>query len=124
MVVTGDVDVVTAAALAACVEGVLIVRCRRVVVDLAGVRLLGAAGVSVLVRAAHRAGEAGGVLCVARPRPLVRKVLAITGTAAQLGVVDGDEDPLGRRPAHAAEWASLPLSTTTRSRRASPRTSA
>jgi anti-sigma B factor antagonist len=81
--VAGEIDIATApqlrdrlAALAA--SG------RRLVVDLAQVSFLGAAGLDVLAAAARQARARGGGLGVVSPRPLVRRLFAITGLDRQI----------------------------------------
>ena len=61
---------------------------RRVVVDLAGVRLLDSSGLATLVLMFKALAKDGGVLCVAAPRPLVRSVLAITSVDRVITVYD------------------------------------
>lgn len=50
-----------------------------VIVDLAGLDYIGAAGLGVLVRVLKRARRSGGDLALAAPQELVRKVLTATG---------------------------------------------
>lgn len=56
------------------------------VVDLAEVPYIDSTGIGVLVGAAHRAQEAGGMLVVARPQRNVERVLGLLGVSADLNI--------------------------------------
>ena len=53
----------------------------RIVVDLTELEFMDSAGMGVLHRAAHWAGEDGWTLSLTGPRPNVRRVLALTALA-------------------------------------------
>lgn len=61
---------------------------RRVVVDLAGVRLMDSSGLGTLVLMFKTLREDGGILCVAAPRPIVRSVMAVTSVDRAITVYD------------------------------------
>jgi anti-anti-sigma factor len=83
--VAGEIDIATASQLRDRLA-VLAASGRRLVVDLAQVSFLGAAGLDVLAAAARQAREFGGDLGVASPRPLVRRLFAITGLDRQISL--------------------------------------
>jgi anti-sigma B factor antagonist len=53
----------------------------RIIVDLTELEFIDSAGMGVLHRAAHWAGEEGWTLSLTGPRPRVRRVLALTQLA-------------------------------------------
>jgi anti-sigma B factor antagonist len=57
---------------------------RRVVVDLAELEFIDAAGIAELVGANRRAGTCEGALSIRSPQPTVRRVLDITGVLGSL----------------------------------------
>ena len=65
-------------------HAVSIARADRLVVDLAAVPLVDAAGIAVLVDAASAAAVAGVGLSLSRPQPLVARALGVTGLHALL----------------------------------------
>jgi anti-anti-sigma factor len=58
----------------------------RLVLDLAGLDFIDSSGLAVLVWAHRSLSERGNLLCLVAPRPLVRKVLRITGLVDRLNV--------------------------------------
>jgi anti-sigma B factor antagonist len=70
---------------------------RRVVVDLAEVRLMDSSALGALVYVFKTLRDRGGTLCLAAPRPLVRRVLSITSIDRAITVYDtvkdAEEDP-------------------------------
>ena len=60
----------------------------RLAVDMAGVRYLSAAGVSVLILVAARARGAGGGFSMHRPQTLVRRIVSVLGLEDELAVDD------------------------------------
>jgi anti-anti-sigma factor len=87
---TGVVDLVTADLLTEAVDHVVAAYApRRLVLDLAGVRLLCAAGITALLHARETVKAGSGRLTLRNPSPMVRKVLAITDTARCFTVVTG-----------------------------------
>ena len=90
--VIGEVDIATADQLAGAIQ-----RCRRdgastIVLDLAEMTFLDAAGLRVLVRVRRGLDAAGGTLRLINVRPSVRRVLTLTGLTSYLGVEPGPED--------------------------------
>ncbi len=63
----------------------------RLVVDLAGVSMCDSSGLNVFVQAHRRVIEAGGWVRLARPQPLVRRVLEATNVNRLIGVFDSVE---------------------------------
>lgn len=85
----GEVDLTTAPELAACLR-----RCTRdgvgdVVVDLGGLRFLGAQGLRALVDGRDRLRRRGGQLVLRSPSPFTAKLLRLTGLHDHL-----EDDPL------------------------------
>jgi anti-sigma B factor antagonist len=60
----------------------------RVVVDMAGVDFCDSTGMNVLLAAHRLAGEKGGDLTLAAPRPPVRKILEVTGLQSVFTIHD------------------------------------
>jgi anti-anti-sigma factor len=52
-----------------------------VTIDLAGLTFFDSTGLTLLLRAAHRADDAGGMLSLVAPPPCVRAVVEVTRTA-------------------------------------------
>lgn len=75
---SGELDGSGAGSLAAVLEGLLDTGYRQVVVDLASLRFLGCAGLSVFVRAHSRAREAGTQVLLTRPTSMSSRVLHLT----------------------------------------------
>jgi len=87
VVVTGEVDLLTAGQLRAVAEDVLEVhRPARLEIDLAGVTFLDSSGINTLVALAREAGDRAATLAVVRAQAQVARVLAITGVAEFLGL--------------------------------------
>ncbi|PWU45211.1 anti-sigma factor antagonist [Micromonospora sp. S4605] len=86
----GEIDMSTADALEReLLDAVRSADVDEVLVDLAGVAFLDSSGVRVLVHAAVVARERAVTLRVARPQPVVARVLRITSVDALLGLTDG-----------------------------------
>ena len=86
VLLTGELDVLTAPRLEQLLTDLLSTGYRHVSVDCSGLRFLGAAGLNVLCQATCRYQEAGGRLhLVALPRQ-IRRVLAITGLDTRLNL--------------------------------------
>lgn len=88
--VSGEVDVSNASELRDAIDAALADGAVEVEVDLADVAYIDSTGIGVLVGAAHRAQDAGGVLVVARPQRNVARVLSLLGVDAELNVVQPD----------------------------------
>jgi anti-anti-sigma factor len=82
----GDLDLATADGLRATLDGLRAEGHRTVVVDLAELRFLSAVGLTVLAEAQHELRAVGGALVLARPTPIARRMLQITGLDASLTV--------------------------------------
>lgn len=79
LVVAGEVDVVSAGQFREYLSGALDLRPAPLVVDLGAVPFLDSTGLSALVYAHNRAGDAGIMFAVADPTPQVRRLLDVTG---------------------------------------------
>jgi anti-anti-sigma factor len=79
VVVDGELDVAVAPQVEAFLRAVVEGGTRHLVLDVAGVSLLGSRGVGALVRAWRPLSEAGGTLTIRNPTPLVRHVLTLDG---------------------------------------------
>src|SRR2546423_6024144 len=73
----GELDLATASALDAALRDAADEHADRVVIDLADVPFIDAAGLRVLIRAQRRQDEAGGELPIARPSRQVARLLSI-----------------------------------------------
>ena len=80
MVVTGDLDLITRPVLVERLSAVLDARPRRLVLDLAGAGFMDCGSARVVASAARFLPE--GRLIIRRPSPMVRRVLDLTGYAA------------------------------------------
>jgi anti-anti-sigma factor len=74
-------------------------RPRHLDLDLAEVRFLDASGISALLRCRARAVEAGCQLAVTNPRPMIYRILELTGVLAALAVTPVPDQPIDSRPA-------------------------
>lgn len=87
--VLGEIDLYTAPRLQGELTAVLDGgRPVRILVDMSGVEFCDSTGMNVLLAAMKRAGEYGGGLDLAGPRPAVRKILQVTGLDSVFTVVD------------------------------------
>lgn len=75
----GEIDLATCPQLQAVVVDLVDRGCHQLIVDLEQVSFLDCAGIRVLVDARCRVQEHGGSVRLVRPRPLVWRVLALTG---------------------------------------------
>jgi anti-sigma B factor antagonist len=82
----GDLDIATAPALRERLLSVLWSGRRLLILDLSGVSFCDAAGLAVLVGTQRRATLLGITLRLAAPRPLVTKVLRVTGLDRSLTI--------------------------------------
>lgn len=87
--VVGDIDLSTVSVLEAELRKAFAGNdaCGDVVVDLAGVRFMGALGLTALLEASHDVASAGGTLSLTRTTPMVRRLLNITGLEDALPVL-------------------------------------
>jgi anti-anti-sigma factor len=88
--VTGEIDLSTADLLRARLLNVLsTLHPDRIEVDLAGVTFLDCSGITVLIVAGNAAARTGCQLRITNPKPIVRRVLDLTGL---LGVLTAEFD--------------------------------
>ena len=83
---TPDLDMATAPHLGSAVLDSLAAGDRRVIVDLAGVRLIDSAGIGVLLSVQKRARACGGEVILENVSAHVRHVFALTGVERALNV--------------------------------------
>ena len=89
----GELDLATASALDEALVDCDQDRSGRIVVDLADVPFIDAAGLRVLIEARQRRHDAGGELLIARPSRQVARLLEIAGPRAGLRVARGSGEP-------------------------------
>lgn len=77
--ITGDLDMHTQTQLADALTAAMTAPVRRIVLDLSAVDFMASAGVHVLLEAAGQFRTAGGILLVAGARPMVARVMSLTG---------------------------------------------
>jgi anti-sigma B factor antagonist len=82
----GEIDLATCPQLQAVVVDLVDRGCHQLIVDLERVSFLDCAGIRVLVDARRRVQVHGGSLKLARPRPFVQRVLALTGMTTVLPI--------------------------------------
>jgi anti-anti-sigma factor len=85
LTVTGDLDLITRPVLAERLSQVLGTSPRRLVLDLAGAGFMDC-GSARMVAGAGRFLPAGGRLIIRHPRPVIRRVLELTGCGAGLEI--------------------------------------
>jgi anti-anti-sigma factor len=90
----GELDLTQADRLREALDAVLARRPHLLVADLSGLAFTDCAGLAVLVHAHRRQDAHGGLLLIHGVRPLVRRVLTLTGLDACLHLVP-DVDPGG-----------------------------
>jgi len=97
LAVVGELDLATAPELAAVLSAVIDRGHDSVVLNLAGLDFMGAAGLRIIQAAAGRLDALGGTLSIQAPSNLVRRLLDLTGMAKGLSVeaVDDDHGQLG-----------------------------
>jgi RNA polymerase sigma-B factor len=105
--VRGALDLPAAVRLRLALFGRLDAGAARIVVDLAGVRLLDAGSINVLVQVAERSAERGGGLLVRGARGTVLRVLEIAGVATRFGAYEPLEPRLADRGADAGDSADV-----------------
>ncbi|MEE1783511.1 STAS domain-containing protein [Streptomyces sp. SP17BM10] len=84
----GELDLDSVAALHAALEPVLDLPGAIVVIDCAGLDFCDSTGLNALLRAQARATAAGGRIELARPRPLVLRMLELTGVTDAFRIRD------------------------------------
>ncbi len=88
LVLSGELDVVSAPELQHHLAQVLSEPHDRVMLDLNGLRLVDSAGVSVLIKAKQTVEAGGGTLVLRRPTDQLERVFALVGLADWLAVED------------------------------------
>jgi len=97
VVVAGEVDLATAPILRARLLGVIHDQAPEVIdVDLTGVRFLDCAGLGALVAAHTAAAHTGCHLWITRPRPIVHRLLELTGLLDLLTAPTDQPPPTAR----------------------------
>ncbi|MGW5669217.1 STAS domain-containing protein [Micromonospora sp. NPDC003776] len=107
--VAGEIDMSNAHLLLERVAAVARAPAPLVAVDLSAVTFFGAHGVSALAQAQLLVVERGGRLTLCDPSPVVRRVLALTGTLTAFEIVGGAVTGRGRTgPAAMDRYAPSP----------------
>lgn len=88
LVLTGELDAISAPALQQRLDEVLSQPHARVMLDLNGLRFVDSAGVSVLIKAKQAAETQGRTLVLRRPTEQLERVFALVGLADWLAVED------------------------------------
>jgi len=89
----GEFDLVTAATLSVFLDAVMRFGRRHIVLDLARLEFIDAAGLRPMVDALSRLKSQGGSLTGRSPSALTAKILEITGLATELGLHSPADDP-------------------------------
>ncbi|KJY25590.1 MULTISPECIES: STAS domain-containing protein [unclassified Streptomyces] len=89
LVLRGELDLDSVAVLSEALEGALAAPGTVVLIDCGDLAFCDSTGLSELLDAAVRARERGSRIELARPRPIVRRVLELTGATEALPVHDG-----------------------------------
>jgi anti-anti-sigma factor len=84
VVLTGELDLSSAPALASSLIGLVAQGHTHLVLDVADLTFIDASGLGVLVRVAKAARAAGGRITLLSPQPQVRRLLSITGLSGGL----------------------------------------
>ena len=88
LVLSGELDVVSAPELQQHLDEVLAEQHERVMLDLTGLTFVDSAGVSVLIKAKQAAEASGRTLVLRRPTEQLERVFALVGLADWLAVED------------------------------------
>ncbi|MER6366357.1 STAS domain-containing protein [Kitasatospora sp. NPDC001527] len=88
LVLNGELDLDSVAVLRRALDGALAVPGTVVVIDCGELAFCDSTGVSALLEGAGRAAGSGSRIELARPRPLVRRVLELTGVIDAFAVHD------------------------------------
>jgi anti-sigma B factor antagonist len=94
----GELDLATCPQLQAVLVEVVDRGCHQLIVDLEWVSFMDCAGIGVLVDVRRRVHEHGGSLKLVRPRPLVWRVLALTGMTTVFPIDTSRGEPLATEP--------------------------
>lgn len=87
LAVSGELDMTTAPQLFDAASGLVDAHRSRLVLDLDQLTFCDSAGLSVIARVLKLVTSAGGALAVARPEPIVRSVLDLTGMSDVIRVL-------------------------------------
>jgi anti-sigma B factor antagonist len=87
IVVSGEVDLLTAPDLAECIEKIIARAPRDLVIDLTQASFLDCSGVSVILSARRDLSDASRIV-IRQPRPFIRKILGITQVDAVCHIED------------------------------------
>ena len=90
LVVSGEIDIVTAPYLRDEIAAAIGEAESTIVVDLSGVTFIDSSGLGVLIDARTAIDEAAVTLVLLNPTEACRRVLELTGTAVLFEIVDGD----------------------------------
>ena len=96
--VGGEIDLATSPRLQAVLADLVDRGFHQLIVDLEQVSFLDCAGIGILVDARRRVQEHGGSLKLVRPRPFVRRVLALTGMTTVFSIDTSLGEPLATEP--------------------------
>ena len=91
--VQGEVDAATAPRMGETVNR-LLVRKKRVVLDLRNVDFMDLHGLAVMIRATRRARTDGGSFAIARPAPCVRRLVDLVHAEGEVRILPDGSDPL------------------------------
>jgi anti-anti-sigma factor len=112
VVVVGEVDLATAHLFRDRLLGVLHEQAAVVDVDLAGVTFLDCTGISALIAARNAAIHTGRQMRVSHPRPIVRRVLEVTGLLDVLTAPIDQQRPQTTRSGHPSRIGPSPATAT------------
>lgn len=93
IVLSGEVDISTAAELSELVSGQLADGTRLLTIDVAGLDFADTASIRVFLLAARTLRQRGGDLVLLRPQRALARVLEILGAGEVLAIRQGDRDP-------------------------------
>ena len=94
----GEIDLATCPQLQALVVDLVDRGCHQLIVDLERVSFLDCAGITVLVEARRRVQEHSGSLKLVGPKPLVLRVLTLTGMTTVFPIDTSLGEPLATGP--------------------------
>jgi anti-anti-sigma factor len=104
--VSGDLDLLTAPALAGLLHGLLDDGRHRFVIDLAGCRFVDVGGVAVFAEVAQRAAGLGGTVTIRSASDITRRVLDITRISELVTTLDAE--PTDASPSRVSHRAGEP----------------
>jgi anti-sigma B factor antagonist len=111
--ISGEIDLATCPQLQSVVVDLVDRGCHQLILDLERVSFMDCAGIRVLVDARRRVQEHGGSVRLVRPRPLVWRVLALTGMTTVFPIetsLGEATTPTAWPPAAASRRPELPAS--------------